>query len=162
MNKKTKPAAVSYKEFIANRQPEIIEVKAPSGFVFKRVKPSNFAILFEAGELPIAAAAEAAESWAAQGISIAESDETQSQQMTQKVMEEALAATERVYTNSVEPKIVKGKAQNNNEISWRDLDKDDLAYLYKYERSWGDPSVMAGMFPERPEPSVVARNIGAK
>lgn len=154
MSEQTQSAAGRYRQMMASRQPVIINVTAPSGFVFKRIKPSNFAIIFDAGELPQTAASEAAEEWQKDGLLPPDASEAASD--TEKAARKALEIRDRVLSNSVDPKIVLGDPQNKSEISYAEVDPEDLAFLYKFEASRGEYSVMLAMFPQPAEQRVMA------
>ncbi len=158
MSEEKRTAAEKYRQMLDRKPPQTVLVTAPSGFVFKRIKPSTFAILFDAGELPTAAADEAAVEWQKNGLDIgtvgtpADLSEKQKEDAARK----ALAARDRVITNSVEPKLVIGATQNENEISVFDLDPEDLSFLWQYEVSRGDDAVRLAMFPEGLEQRVIS------
>ncbi len=143
MNKqKSLSVAERYRQTIASRQPEIIDVTAPSGFIFKFQKPSKFALLFN-GDM----------------LQLAEPSEENQIQLAKQVFN----IRDKVLLLSVDPKIVTGKAKNANEISTEDIADDDLAYLFKWVAAAGaDEAAMKSMFPVKPERAAATGGAAAK
>jgi hypothetical protein len=143
MNKqKSLSAGEKYRQIIANRQPEIIEITAPSGFIFKFKKPSKFALLFIDGELPQSA----------------EAFEENQVQLAKKVFN----IRDKVLLLSYEPKIVIGKAAGANEISTDDITDEDLSYLFKWVAAGGDEAAMKSMIPAELKQGVAAGALGGE
>lgn len=137
-----KTATELYKEALASQKPEIVDVKAPSGFVFKFQQPSKFALLFGAGELPSYATSQAVEAWGKGGTNgTAEAAQN-------KLVEKVLSIRDKVLMLSYEPKLVVGAPQKENELSTDDVSNQDLEYLFKWVSAGGDVAIMAAMFPE--------------
>ena len=154
MSNNNQTAAQRYREMMRLKEPETIDVKLPSGEVHTRVKQSSFAVIFEAGELPTAIAEKSVPAWEAQGVKVTPEQPAVAAETAitseEKNVIKAYQARDRVLTNSIDPKLigVDQVPQNENELSVGELAPDDLAYLYKYEASFGDAAVMAAMFPE--------------
>lgn len=149
-------AATSYLDAIANLKLEIITVYPEPGIAMKRIKPTAFGAIFDVGDLPMDAAGMASASWAEQGVgalpdSTDDSPDAGAAEKAQvEALKKALEVRDRVFSNSVEPKIVNHPPTNDNEIHWKQIPPAHLEYLYKYEASFGSAAIMAAMFPEEP------------
>lgn len=152
-------AAERYKKIAESRPIEIVDVKAPSGFIFKFKKPSKFALLFGAGELPEQAASEAVEDWEKQGLIQFDALDDDSKL---KVGKKVFNIRDKVLFLSEDPKIVVGEAKGENEISTDDIDDADLEYLFKWVAAGGEVSAMTIMFPERRSPNALASAVRSK
>ena len=164
----TKNAADEFQRFMQARKSEaaIVDVHAPSGFVYKFTKPSKFSLLFGMGELPQIAASKAAERWTEEGIiqGIESGDAD-----TLKLAQMAFSVRDRVLALSYSPKLVAGTANAaNGEVSTDDVPDDDLTYLFQWVQAGGDTSLMLNNFPvesqQRPmaQPNRKARRATAK
>lgn len=152
---KMETAAEKYKGQIANREAVVVDVKLPSGFVFKFEKPSRFAMLFRAGQLPQAAASDAVAAW--QELGLIDDEQVTEQEIKQiDLANTMLSLRNRVLELSREPKLVVGLAMRPNELSTDDVADEDLEYLFKWVSAGGDASVMLAMFPKGPGQDVMA------
>lgn len=136
----------------AYKQPErtddLVEVTVPSGNTFLFHKPSKFAVLFTAGNLPQMATSQAVEEWAKEGVipegvngvGIAPADQ-------QTLIKTVFELRDKVLKLCVSPKMVIGKAQEG-EVSTDDIADEDLEYLFKWVAAGGDAAAMAAMFPQ--------------
>ena len=145
--------AERYRQIAETRETEIVDAKAPSGFIFKFKKPSKFALLFGAGELPETAASEAVEEWQRNGLVQFDALDDDSKL---KVGRKVFDIRDKVLFLSHDPKIVAGEATGDNEISTEDILDEDLEYLFKWVAAGGDTSVMLVMFPEKPAQDTLA------
>lgn len=145
MTTKNLTAAERYRQQKANLPPVVVDVIVPSGFTFKFLKPSKFALLFGAGELPQAVASMAAEQWTKDGVLNLESMPAENQI---QVANKAYEIRDRVFELSVEPKIVAGEPQNDNELSTNEIGDRDLEYLFAWVASGGEDAAMRVMFPD--------------
>lgn len=152
-----KTAAELYLEMIESRPPEIVEVKAPSGFVFKFLKLGVFGVIFdERAGLPQTAASKTAESWKQKGVLTEPEGEEEPGTEQIKPEKRYYDTVDRVCELSFEPKIVLGEPKEKGEISYKNIDPDDLAYLYKFVAAGGNVSLMLTMFPEGREQRTLA------
>ena len=143
----TKPFnAAEYQNFVANQTSEIVDVVPPSGYTFKFRKPSKTHLLFEIGTLPQASITRALESWKKTAETGEFDDATAEDQ--QRLFNQILATRDKVLELSHSPKIVIGKAQNENEISVDFISSDDLDYFVKWVQAGGE-SVMLDNFSSR-------------
>src|SRR5690348_16817527 len=112
--KQQKAAGAAYRDHIKGRKAEIVDVTAPSGFVFKFEKPSKFSMLFNAGQLPLSAASAAMEKWKEEGVG---PDSEGGQGSQEQLIKAAFSVRDKVLRLSHTPKLVVGTAQNDNELS---------------------------------------------
>src|SRR5262245_33663135 len=128
-------AAEKYRELISSKKENIVDVTAPSGFVFKFKKPSLYGTLLSTNKLPGFVASKAAEAWKGQdGMP----DDMQFKPAEQaELAEAAWAIRGRVLTLSHEPKLVAGPATAPNELSTDDVDEADLTYLFQWVAAGG-------------------------
>jgi hypothetical protein len=142
----------------ATREVAVVDVPAPSGFVYRFKKPSKFGMLFKAGKLPQAAGSLAVEDWAKDGLEIADqSDDSNGITDRQaELVKTAFEVRDRVLELSYDPKFVIGAASNPNEVSTDDVPDDDLEYLYKWVAAGGEVSAMLGTFLKGPQSSPLA------
>ena len=131
---------------------EIVDVIVPSGFLFKFLKPSKFAMLFEYGQMPQANSSGAVQSWIDAGV-IKPGDIAPD---TAKQIDEGIKLRDRVLELSREPKLVVGDPQNENEMDARLLSDDDASYLFAWVQSGGDTSLMLKTFPLGPKQDSLA------
>jgi uncharacterized glyoxalase superfamily protein PhnB len=148
--------AVSYKEFIKSQEKaqELVDVKVPSGFVFKFEKPSKFSMLFAAGQLPLSATNKAVAKWQEEGV-LEEGGGAVTEDQAQLV-KAAFMIRDKVLKLSHTPKLVVGEAQNETELSTDDIADEDLDYLFKWVAAGGEASAMLGTFPGRSKPNALA------
>jgi uncharacterized glyoxalase superfamily protein PhnB len=148
--------AVSYKEFIKSQEKaqELVDVKVPSGFVFKFEKPSKFSMLFAAGQLPLSATNKAVAKWQEEGV-LEEGGGAVTEDQAQLV-KAAFMIRDKVLKLSHTPKLVVGEAQNETELSTDDIADEDLDYLFKWVAAGGEASAMLGTFPGRSKPDTLA------
>jgi hypothetical protein len=148
--------AVSYKEFIKSQEKtqELVDVKVPSGFVFKFEKPSKFSMLFAAGQLPLSATNKAVAKWQEGGV-LEESGGAVTEDQAQLV-KAAFMIRDKVLKLSHTPKLVVGEAHGDNELSTDDIADEDLDYLFKWVAAGGEASAMLGTFPRRSKPDALA------
>lgn len=151
-------AAAEYLARIADIEPETVTFTLNvSGAKQTFVKPTVFGAIFGAGELPAAAADEAAAAWREDGIGVIPEDEQRQPSATEKEKadiaagKKALEIRNRVFSESVSPKIVDHKPRNDNELHWSSYLKPDLEQIYKWVAAYGDAGIMLAMFPERRE-----------
>jgi uncharacterized glyoxalase superfamily protein PhnB len=147
--------AVSYTEFIKSQEKaqELVDVKVPSGFVFKFEKPSKFSMLFAAGQLPLSATNKAVAKWQEGGVLEESGAVTEDQAQLVKA---AFMIRDKVLKLSHTPKLVVGEAQNETELSTDDIADEDLDYLFKWVAAGGEASAMLGTFPGRSKPDTLA------
>lgn len=140
-------AADKYRRLTTGQETPVVDVNLPSGAVFKFRKPSKFAVLFAAGELPQAAASAAVQAWKDSGAMqdmIAEASKPD----REKMFRLGLAVRDRVLMLSVDPKIVVGVARpGTNELSTDEIADDDLAFLFKWVAGGGEASALLATFP---------------
>lgn len=106
----TEISGSSYLSHIAAKAPVIVDVRVPSGFVFKFEKPSKFSMLFASGSLPQAAVAEAVNEWQKDGVfKPTDAEGGESNQL--KIVKTALDMRDRVLRLSHSPKLVVGPAK---------------------------------------------------
>jgi hypothetical protein len=148
--------AISYKEFIKSQEKaqELVDVKVPSGFVFKFEKPSKFSMLFAAGQLPLSATNKAVAKWQEEGV-LEEGGGAVTEDQAQLV-KAAFMIRDKVLKLSHTPKLVVGEAQNETELSTDDIADEDLDYLFKWVAAGGEASAMLGTFPGRSKPDTLA------
>ncbi len=144
-------AAARLRAHVATLEAALVDVKAPSGFIYKFARPSKFGMLFRMGQLPQAGSSSAVEKWIAAGIiNPAEVSEDKLREAT--LVDQTL---DRLLELSREPKLVAGTPQNDNEVSTDEVPEEDLEYLFKWVASGGDGAAMLGNFPAGPQPSSV-------
>jgi uncharacterized glyoxalase superfamily protein PhnB len=148
--------AVNYKEFIKSQEKaqELVDVKVPSGFVFKFEKPSKFSMLFAAGQLPLSATNKAVAKWQEEGV-LEEVGGAVTEDQSQLV-KAAFMIRDKVLKLSHTPKLVVGEAHGDNELSTDDIADEDLDYLFKWVAAGGEVSAMLGTFPGRSKPDTLA------
>lgn len=146
MTNESMSAAERYRAQTADKQAVLVDVTVPSGFVFKFEKPSKYSMLFTMGSLPVSAVNGAVESWKKDGVTTEESSATAKAQ--DKIIQTVMSLRDKVIELSKEPKLVVGRATNDNEISTDDIADDDLEYLFKWVTAGGDAGVMLAMFPQ--------------
>lgn len=149
-------AAERFKLHMAGRKDNapIVDVTAPSGFVYKFRKPSAFAMYFGMGRLPQVAASKAIEQWTEDGIVEA----VQAKDPDAIALAEwSLKIREKVLELSESPKLVMGLANPiDDEISTDDVPNDDLAYLFMWVQAGGNESEMLSKFSEQQRTNAVA------
>lgn len=158
--KQEKTQAEKYRELLANRKVETIDVTAPSGFVFKFKKPSKYAMIFSTNRLPQFAASAAVELWDAEKTKDGKADalsmfNNMKPQDKAEIFGAAWSIRERVLFLSVEPKLVAGPATEPNELSTDDIADDDLAFLFEWVAAGGESGLMSASFPAKPGLRVV-------
>lgn len=131
---------------------ELVEVTVPSGNVFLFERPSRFAMIARAGQLPTTAANSAVAAWQEAGI-LDEVSVTEDQIKTANLV---INTAERVVKLSHSPKIVIDTPRNDNEVLIDDIDDKDLEYLFQWVTAGGDVSVMLTTFPERSQSGSLA------
>lgn len=155
-------AAERFKLHMAGRKIDtpIVDVTAPSGFVYKFHKPSPFSMYFGMGRLPQIAASKALESWTEEGIVEAVKAKDPD---ALALAEWSQSIRDKVIELSASPKLVMGIANSlADEISTNDMPNDDLAYLFMWVQAGGNESEMLSTFPEQPRTNAVARISGRK
>lgn len=162
MTKKVETAAERFKLHMAGRKIDtpIVDVTAPSGFVYQFHKPSAFSMYFGMGRLPQSAASKAIEEWTEEGIVEAvkakDPDAIALAEWSQSIRD-------KVIELSVSPKLVMGPANPlQDEVSTDDVPNDDLAYLFMWVQAGGNESEMLSKFPEQPRTDAVAGTHGRK
>ncbi len=149
--------AEQFARFMESRKGEaaIVDVLAPSGFVYKFEKPSKFALIFGAGKLPQVAASGAVTDWTEAGIVKAIQEGNPD---ILKIAQEAFTTRDKVLALSHSPKWVIGKADPaKNEISTDDIPDEDIDYCLKWVQAGGDVSMMLKTFPQGSQPSPVVK-----
>lgn len=146
-NQKSKAAL--YREMMQSRTRKIetVDLTADSGMVFTFEKPNKFAILFIEGNLPQTVASMASESWAKDGVGTGTKPEGLSENQS-KLINTAYDMRDRFLAASVDPKLVMGKAENENELSVQDILPDDLTFLWTWFQSGGVESNTLNTFPK--------------
>lgn len=160
MKQKELTFAEKYRANLAAKQveAEIVDVKVPSGSIFKFQKPSKFSMLFAMGNLPISAVSAALPQWQAEGVGEAGDASGVGQQDQIKLAEMMFKARDRVLALSVEPKIVVGIAdESKGELSAEHIADTDLAFLFNWVLSGGDMSLTLNTFPAGSESGPVAK-----
>lgn len=152
----TVTAADRLRAHVATRETEIVDVKGPTGFVYRFKKPSKFGMLFKAGKLPQSAGSLAVEEWAKQGLEFSSEEDSPITNRQTELIQAAFEVRDRVLELSHDPKFVVGEAKNPNEISTDEVPDDDLAYLYKWVAAGGEMSAMLGTFPKGSQPDTLA------
>lgn len=147
--------AEQFARFMESRKGEaaIVDVLAPSGFVYKFEKPSKFGLLFGMGQLPQVAASGAVEKWTEAGIikGIESGDAD-----TLKMAEVAFTTRDRVLALSYSPKWVVGHADpSKDEISTDNIPDEDIAYCFQWVQAGGDASLMLKTFPSGSQSSAI-------
>ena len=161
----TLTGAARFRQMMASRERKIIDVKAPSGFVYKRFEPCKYTILFDDGNVPQSAATLAVQEWEKQGI-IQPTDTTQpieaqspASPESESKVNKMMKVRDRVLTDSVDPKLVTGTPKNENEISIEMMMAtvpEDVEFLVQFEAAGGDASAMLAMFPKGREQHALA------
>lgn len=151
-------APLAYKQHISQQKREIVDVKVPSGFVFKFIKPNRFSYLFSMGDFPQSATNEAVAEWKKTGLATNSAAEEED---TVKIAKKMLQARNLVLELSFEPKLVSGLATEPNELSTDNVDTEDLAYLLRWVTAGGDSTIMLSLFPGQPEQRAVDGTDGA-
>ena len=141
----------AYLEHIKNKEVEVVEVVVPSGFVFQFRKPGVFGTLFGIGGLPQTGASEAVKQWIEDGILTVGEEQGQLQPAVAKQLDVGMAIVDRVLHLSYKPKLVTGKAQNDNELSTDDVAEEDLTFLFQWVAAGGDKGAMLSTFPDEPQ-----------
>lgn len=160
-------AAASYKAHLASRPLKIVDVKVPSGFVFKFTQPNTLGTVL-GGELPQTAANEAVAEWKAQGIGIGEGEtdlnlDELSEEEKIKVGLKAFSIRDKTLELSYSPKIVIGFANpDRDELSTDEIPDEDLAYLFKWVAAGGSGAYMTAMFPQGREQHIISGISGKK
>jgi hypothetical protein len=152
-------AAERLRQIATTRPLEIVELTAPSGFVYKFKKMNKFSLLFGAGELPQTATNGASGTWEQNGLIKFEDLDTDTQI---KVGKKVFEVRDKVLFLSYDPKIVAGMPSDPNEISADDVPEEDLEYLFKWVAAGGDESAMLTLFPERRGQNALAGSNGKK
>ena len=143
----TKNAADEFQRFMQARKSEaaIVDVHAPSGFVYQFTAPSKFGLLFGLGQLPQFAASGAVQKWTEEGILQGMQDGDTD---TLKLAQVTFSIRDRVLSLSYAPKLVVGTANAaNGEVSTDDVPDEDLTYLFRWVQAGGDESLMLDTFP---------------
>lgn len=138
-------AAERLRQHVKNMEQTVVSVTAPSGFVYKFLKPSKFATLFQLGQLPQAAASKAVERWIAAGV-IKEGDAQPEAIKDLNMVDQIL---DRLLHLSFEPKIVLSDPKNDNEVTTDLVPPDDLEYLFTWVAAGGEVSGMLSTFPRQ-------------
>jgi hypothetical protein len=149
-------AAERLREHAAKLETQIVDVKGPTGFVYRFKKPSKFASLFIAGKLPQTAGSLAVEEWAKAGLEMGEADSEELTPDQVHLIKSAFEVRDRVLELSYDPKFVIGEAKNPNEISTDEVPDPDLEYLYKWVAAGGEMSAMLGTFLKGSQPGALA------
>lgn len=113
---------------------DIYEVTAPSGFTYRLTKPSQYSLLAIAGELPEEAASYAVQSWRANGVVPNNTTQELSPKSQAAIMRAYLKIRTVLHHCSVDPKLVEGEPQNENEVSFDLLPKEDEEFLHAWLR----------------------------
>lgn len=155
-------AAERFKLHMAGRKDDapIVDVLAPSGFIYKMRKPSAFAMYFGMGRLPQTASSIAIEQWSEEGIleAVKANDPD-----VMALAEWSNTIRDKVLELSESPKLVMGAANPlADEVSTNDVPNDDLAYLFMWVQSGGNESEMLSTFPEEARVSALAKSRGRK
>ena len=157
-------AASKYREYLASRPLELVDVKVPSGFVFKFRKPNALGIVMN-NELPQSVASDAVEEWKKQGVEVAEAEQsTETKEQTQiRIGKKMFEIRDRTLELSYSPKIVIGKANpSKDELSTDEISNEDLTYLFQFIAAGGETSIMLATFSQGREQRVVAGIDGKK
>lgn len=149
-------------------EPEIVTLKAPSGFEFQFKKPSKYDLIFNMGRLPVAAASRAVEKWKEQGVLSLDEDDPATEDQV-KLIKTVFDLRDRVLSLSHSPKLVVGKAdEDKDEISTTDVSDEDLEFLFAFVASGGNASSQLATFSggvgagARPRPNRKSRRAAAK
>lgn len=158
-NEKTN--ATGYLEFLAKQDQQIVDVRVPSGYVFRMRQPNTLGTFLD-GELPQTAANKAAEEWAEQGVG-PKPDAEQALDQNDIQVKRVLEIRDRTIALSYSPKIVIGPANHAaDELSTSEIPDRDLSYLFKWTAAGGSGEMMTAMFPETTEQRVMAGIDGKK
>lgn len=150
-------AAERFRQHIeSTKEAVIVDVLAPSGFIYKFREPSKFGMLFRLGKLPQSTASAAAEKWTEAGIikGIEQGDPD-----TMQLANAAFSTRDQVLALSYSPKWVVGNADPaKDEISTDDIPDADIAYCFQWVQAGGDMSLMLNTFPGGPQSNAVAQS----
>jgi hypothetical protein len=160
--KKTPAAGSAYLEYIKNKEVELVDITAPSGFVFKFRKPGIFGTLFGIGNLPQTATAGAVDEWVQQGVLKIGDGAGEISEDVAKQLNMGMAIVDRVIHLSHTPKLVSGPAKNDNELSTDDVDEADLTFLFKWVAAGGEMGAMLSNFPKGTKTNALASASRAK
>lgn len=139
-------AVERFNAFMADRTKDavIVDVKAPSGFVYKFEKPNKFSLIFSSGSLPQVAASTAVEKWTEAGVIKAiQAGDTE----VLAAADSVFALRDRVLRLSYSPKLVIGTAKNPGELSTDLVPDEDLDFLLRWVSAGGEVAGMLGNFP---------------
>ncbi len=138
-------AAQRYLQLTSALPETIVDVKVPSGFLFRMVKPNTFALIMNTG-LPQTATNEAAAEWEKAGVlALSEQKAQNDEEIGRKMFE----IRDQTIALSRSPRIVIGEANPvADELSTAEINDGDLAYLFKWVAAGGSESLMLSMFPE--------------
>ena len=145
-------AAERYRELAKAHPDKVVDLTAPSGFVFKFKKPSKYALLFSTQRLPQWAASKAAEAWAENNDDPENSltaFKTTSFDQQLEIAQTAFHVRDRVLELSIDPKLVVGPAEHANELSTDDIADDDLTFLCEWVVTGGQAGTLPATFPDR-------------
>jgi hypothetical protein len=148
-------AGAAYQAHIKEKAPEIVDVTAPSGFVFKFQKPSRYEFLTAMDQLPMSATSKAIEAWQKDG-QIQDSGSDGDALDATHLANAGLMVMARMLELSQTPKLIIGTPQNDNELSLGQMDEKDVDYLLQWTAKGGDTSAMLGNFPGGSQPNVMA------
>lgn len=149
------PTASQYLQNLSEKPPVLVDVKVPSGFVFKFKKPNTIGIILSGG-LPETAVNEAAEAWKEKGL-VMPSGDSETDRIQAQIVQKSFEICDRMLELSHAPKIVLREAQNDNEISIAKIDSEDLLFLFQWTAAGGNTAAMLAMFPERSKQGPVVR-----
>lgn len=158
----TKTAAERFREQVdgLDAHIEIVDVTAPSGFVYQFRKPDRAGMLFGVGELPMNATSRAIELWQKKGSLPTTENGDIPDDDVMKLFNVAIRARDRVLQLSYSPKLVMGEAdESKDELSTDTIEErfpQDLAFLYEWVQSGGTKSLTLDTFPSGRGPSSVA------
>lgn len=140
-------AADRLREHIKTMSPEIVDVKVPSGFVYKFEKPSKFSLLFEMTEIPQETSSAVVDKWIADGVVEINKDGQIDKPV--KIIDSIMSLLERTALYSCKPKLIlSGIPANNNEFLASQIPPGDLEYLMRWVKSGGETAAMLSMFPD--------------
>lgn len=148
-------AAARLRAHIETLEAVIVDVKAPSGFLYKFEKPNKFSLLFEMGELPQETSSSVVEKWIADGIVKPEANGEIDDSV--KIIDSVLTLLEKTAHYSREPKIVFEKPKDDNEILPSEMPPTDLEYLMQWVKAGGETAAMLATFPSGPRPGSLAK-----
>jgi hypothetical protein len=143
-------AGAAYK---AQVQPVTEDVEVTNGFVFTMRKRGAFAAVFSGATLPQKLSSGAVDKWIEQGLLKPSQFDEDKKSHANYVM----SIVDQVIENSIRPKIVTGEAQNDDEVSVKDISDADLEILFTWQIG-GKVSDLLANFSQGPKPDPVARS----